>query len=93
MAGLDFCCECGDWIGANSGTIRQGPDGVEIICSECSAIEQKHAIPLSHKQRVLDAVVGYSKQHRGRSKCQGKVRMATGHSKRPEPSLALFEKR
>ena len=41
MAKLDFCCCCGDWIGANAGTIRLGPDGEgEIICDGCLAIEQ-----------------------------------------------------
>lgn len=33
---LDFCCLCADWIPADTGTIRQAPNGdVEIICREC----------------------------------------------------------
>jgi hypothetical protein len=40
-AKLDFCAGCGGWIGADTGTMRQGPDGeAEIICDECLAIEQ-----------------------------------------------------
>jgi len=44
-AKLDFCCSCGCWISANTGEMRQGPDGeVEIICPECLAIEQGRAV-------------------------------------------------
>lgn len=40
-ARLDFCCCCGCWVSANTGTIRQGPDGeAEIICGECEALER-----------------------------------------------------
>ena len=49
MAKLDFCANCGEWIAANTGTIRQGPDGeAEIICSECAALEQSQAVSLAH---------------------------------------------
>ena len=48
MAKLDFCVGCGCWIAANSGTMRQGPDGEpEIICSECEQLEQGRAV-ISH---------------------------------------------
>jgi len=41
MAKLDFCITCGAWIAADTGTMRQGPDGAEIICDECRRIEQR----------------------------------------------------
>lgn len=38
---VDFCCSCGCWIAANTGTMRTGQNGgVEIICNECLALEQ-----------------------------------------------------
>lgn len=43
MSGIDFCCGCNAWQGAGDGTIRNGPDGIEIICSECKAIEDGQA--------------------------------------------------
>lgn len=44
MAKLDFCVGCGCWIGADAGTIRQGPDGEpEIICDVCLELEQGRA--------------------------------------------------
>ena len=40
-ASLDFCCTCGCWIGADTGTMREGADGqAEIICAECLALKQ-----------------------------------------------------
>ena len=42
MAKLDFCANCNRWIAANSGHMREGPDGeAEIICDECHRLEQK----------------------------------------------------
>lgn len=47
MANIDFCCNCGGWIAANTGTMRTGPGGTaEIICNECLAIEQSRACAL-----------------------------------------------
>jgi len=41
MADLDFCAKCGQWIAADTGLMRKGPDGVaEIICDECRLIER-----------------------------------------------------
>lgn len=38
---LDFCSNCGRWIGSLEGVIRQDKDGnAEIICDECIANEQ-----------------------------------------------------
>jgi hypothetical protein len=60
MSGLDFCCGCGEWIGAvkygdkvsGGGTIRKGPDGQpEIICKACEAIEQSRAVPITPGSR------------------------------------------
>jgi hypothetical protein len=50
MAKLDFCAGCGDWIGADAGTMRQGPDGeLEIVCDDCQTREQ-NTIALSHAE-------------------------------------------
>lgn len=52
MAKLDFCVSCGCWIAANTGTIRQGPDGEpEIICNDCLALEQNRACAVKHDYR------------------------------------------
>lgn len=41
MAKLDFCCSCGCWIAAGTGTMRKDSDGeVEIICTECLLLER-----------------------------------------------------
>jgi hypothetical protein len=43
-AKLDFCVGCGGWIGADTGTMRQGPDGeAEIVCNDCLTLEQNRA--------------------------------------------------
>ncbi len=75
--GLDFCCNCGDWCGANEGTIRQGESSLEIICRECLVIEVGQAEPVSHDLRsgtlntdqghkagVLAAMTEYSKSRK-----------------------------
>jgi len=50
MAKLDFCINCGGWIAADTGTMRQGPDGeAEIICNDCLTLEQNRAA-LSHAE-------------------------------------------
>lgn len=52
MALLDFCCNCGSWVAADTGTIRQGSDDEpEIICDECMAIEQSRAVPVGHDHK------------------------------------------
>jgi hypothetical protein len=49
MSTIDFCTSCGCWIAANTGTMRQGPDGeVEIICDECLQLEQNNACLVGH---------------------------------------------
>ncbi len=49
---LDFCCNCGCWVGANEGTMRPDVDGEsEIICAECSALEQNTACSIGHDAR------------------------------------------
>lgn len=47
MAGIDFCCCCGDWIPASTGKMRAGPDGIEIVCKDCLKAEQRRAT-ISH---------------------------------------------
>jgi len=43
-AKLDFCAGCGCWVAADTGTMRQGPDGeVEILCDDCLSLEQNKA--------------------------------------------------
>jgi len=43
--GLDFCAGYGGWIAADTGTMRQGPDGeAEIICNDCLTLEQNRAV-------------------------------------------------
>ena len=44
---IDFCVCCGCWIAANTGTLRQGVDGTEIICAACLALERQTACPIS----------------------------------------------
>ncbi len=40
MGDINFCVVCGSWVPADSGTMREGPGGVEIICDECLRIEK-----------------------------------------------------
>lgn len=58
--GINFCCNCGDYVGAvtfgdkvqGGGTMRKGPDGqAEIICRDCEAIEQSRAVPVEPGSR------------------------------------------
>ena len=40
-AELDFCCNCGCWIAADSGSMRSTSDGViEILCDDCLQFER-----------------------------------------------------
>jgi len=61
MANLDFCCGCGSWVSADSGKIRNSSNGdVEIICFECSALENGRAVPIGPDRYngSLDSDVG-----------------------------------
>lgn len=50
--GIDFCCCCGDWIPASTGTMREGPeDEAEIVCDSCLALEQARAEPVKHDHK------------------------------------------
>lgn len=56
---LDFCCECGCWIGSTEGSLRQGKDGnAEIICDGCIAIEQ---LDLVERSTRLSINIGIAK--------------------------------
>lgn len=48
MADLNFCCKCNDYLFPEAGTIRSAPDGIEIICPDCLAIEQGRAEAQPH---------------------------------------------
>ncbi len=47
MSGIEFCCSCGRWVAAADGILRPGPDGTEVICSECRALETGDACPVA----------------------------------------------
>ncbi len=54
MGKLDFCTDCHKWIAANEGQMRQGPDRqVEIVCSECLALERNEALLLNTDDILL----------------------------------------
>ena len=53
---IDFCCSCGCWIAADTGTMRKGmrkgrDSDIEIICSECLALEQHKACSIGHDKK------------------------------------------
>lgn len=68
--GIDFCCNCGDYVGAvtfgdkvsGGGTIREGPDGQpEIICRGCEAIEKSYACPVEPGSK--SGMIQYEMRH------------------------------
>jgi len=45
---LDFCSQCGRWIGSLEAVIRQGVDNQpEVVCSSCLKVEQKRTASLT----------------------------------------------
>ena len=42
---IDFCFNCGSWVGPEDGVIIAGPDGPETLCGECSALLNGRACP------------------------------------------------
>ena len=71
LNGIDFCVVCNAWCGSvtfgdkvkGGGTMRKNCEGeLEIICNDCLAIEQSHAVPIKPGSRsgflVKDATNG-----------------------------------